>query len=96
MSRLRWATDIEELDLSPAEQLLMEAQGPGDNVDYQDAAEGEVVHRPWEPTGDESPKLTIEADRDSVQPWSVPPPQTAGGSIPSAFARFRHYDRDSS
>lgn len=53
-----------------------------------------VVHRPWSPTGDETPRRTIELEETSRNPYTVPVAETAGGSIPAGFAQFRKFGPD--
>ena len=84
------AEDQEEQPLSPVEMMLAQAEPEFFEVETVAEDDEEVVHRPWEPTGEETPKRTVEAAIDLDK--SPPPPETAGGSIPSAFARFRQYE----
>lgn len=83
-------------DFSPAEWMLLQANPAFFDNDYPHADEGEIVHFPWEPTGDETPKKTVELEESSKTPYTVPVAETAGGSIPSGFAQFRKYGPDES
>lgn len=87
--------DQPEPDPSPIEEMLAEAEPTLAPMSFSSmSSEDEVVHRPWEPTGDETPKKTVELDRTSAGPYTVPPPETAGGSIPSGYAQFRKFGPD--
>lgn len=77
-------------DLSPAESFL-EAAEPGFFSEDEDT---EPVYLPWTPKGKDNPQKTIIAADDLE--FSPPPPQTAGGGIPSAFAHFRRWGPDES
>lgn len=79
-------------DPTPIERMLAAAAQPVSPLTLDETP----VFPPWEPTGDESPKKTVELDRDSATPYTVPPPETAGGSIPSAYAQFRKFGPDES
>jgi hypothetical protein len=82
--------------LSPVEALLAAAEPTLVPQAVMRTLDEETVFPPWEPTGDETPKKTVELDRESATDNTVPPPQTAGGAIPAAFARFRQYGPDES
>ena len=87
---------LKQEDPSPVEMMLSAAEpslAPLSMLAAFSEEEG-VAFPPWEPTGDETPQRTVELDRNNSNENTVPPPQTAGGSIPSAFARFRQYGPD--
>lgn len=86
------AEDQEPEALSPADALLLAADPENAPRAASTEFEGDPVIVPWRPTGKENPQKTIKAADDLDK--SPPPPETAGGSIPSAFARFRQYGPD--
>lgn len=53
--------------------------------------QGDFVFPPWEPTGDETPKKTVEGI--DLQ-FSPDPPQSAGGSIPSSKTHMNRFGPD--
>lgn len=86
------AEDQAPQEMSPAETLLLAADPESAPRAVGSVFEGDPVIVPWHPTGKENPQRTIKAADDLDK--SPPPPETAGGSIPSAFARFRQYGPD--
>jgi hypothetical protein len=82
-------------ELSPAEAMLLAAD-PDSAPGFLGGShfEGDPVIVPWSPTGNENPQRTIKPADDLTM--SPPPPETAGGSIPSAHARFRQFGPDES
>lgn len=88
------AEDREKQPMSPAEAMLAAAEPELFETSEPLTAEEDVIHLPWYPTGDETPKRTIKAADDLEH--SPPPTETAGGSIPSAYAQFRKWGPDES
>lgn len=92
------AEDQEPDDPSPVELMLFEAEptlAPLQSFQTLDAEEEETpVFPPWEPTGDETPAKTVQLDLLSATKDTVPPPETAGGGVPSAYIRMRQYGPD--
>lgn len=78
-----------EEPMSPAEAMITSAEPRGLPAPLR--AADQVVFPPWEPTGEETPKRTVEGVDLRFSP---PPPETAGGAIPSSRTHINRFGPD--
>lgn len=77
--------------MSPTEQMLAAAAPEVFGEPW--TAEDEAVHLPWTPTGQEKAQRTVEGVNLVGSP---PPPETAGGAIPSSRIPMRQFGPEGS